>query len=78
MSKVAFIAGVTGRDGSHLAEFLLEKGYGAHGIKRRASSFNTGRVDHIYQDSHTCNPKFHLRYGGLSDISNLTCILREV
>ncbi|MGQ7168615.1 GDP-mannose 4,6-dehydratase, partial [Escherichia sp. R-CC3] len=63
MSKVALITGVTGQDGSYLAEFLLEKGYEVHGIKRRASSFNTERVDHIYQDPHTCNPKFHLHYG---------------
>ncbi len=54
MSKVALITGVTGQDGSYLAEFLLEKGYEVHGIKRRASSFNTERVDHIYQDPHTC------------------------
>ena len=78
MSKVALITGVTGQDGSYLAEFLLEKGYEVHGIKRRASSFNTERVDHIYQDPHTCNPKFHLHYGDLSDTSNLTRILREV
>ncbi|MGU8126085.1 GDP-mannose 4,6-dehydratase [Escherichia coli] len=70
MSKVALITGVTGQDGSYLAEFLLEKGYEVHGIKRRASSFNTERVDHIYQDPHTCNPKFHLHYGDLSDTSN--------
>ena len=76
MSKVALITGVTGQDGSYLAEFLLEKGYEVHGIKRRASSFNTERVDHIYQDPHTCNPKFHLHYGDLSDTSNLTRILR--
>ncbi|WP_087899742.1 GDP-mannose 4,6-dehydratase, partial [Escherichia coli] len=78
MSKVALITGVTGQDGSYLAEFLLEKGYEVHGIKRRASSFNTERVDHIYQDPHTCNSKFHLHYGDLSDTSNLTRILREV
>ena len=78
MSKVALITGVTGQDGSYLAEFLLEKGYEVHGIKRRASSFNTERVDHIYQDPHTCNPKFHLHYGDLTDTSNLTRILCEV
>ena len=78
MSKVALITGVTGQDGSYLAEFLLEKGYEVHGIKRRASSFNTERVDHIYQDPHTCNPKFHLHYGDLNNTSNLTRILREV
>ncbi|EJM0843369.1 GDP-mannose 4,6-dehydratase [Salmonella enterica] len=78
MSKVALITGVTGQDGSYLAEFLLEKGYEVHGIKRRASSFNTERVDHIYQDPHSCNPKFHLHYGDLTDASNLTRILQEV
>ncbi|EFV5813433.1 GDP-mannose 4,6-dehydratase [Shigella sonnei] len=77
MSKVALITGVTGQDGSYLAEFLLEKGYEVHGIKRRASSFNTERVDHIYQDPHTCNPKFHLHYGDLSDTSNLTRIFYQ-
>lgn len=76
--KVALITGVTGQDGSYLAEFLLEKGYEVHGIKRRASSFNTERVDHIYQDPHTSNPKFHLHYGDLTDTSNLTRILSEV
>ncbi len=60
------------------AEFLLEKGYEVHGIKRRASSFNTERVDHIYQDPHSSNPKFHLHYGDLTDSSNLTRILKEV
>ncbi|CCJ85111.1 GDP-mannose 4,6-dehydratase [Cronobacter dublinensis 582] len=78
MSKVALITGVTGQDGSYLAEFLLEKGYEVHGIKRRASSFNTERVDHIYQDPHSSNPKFHLHYGDLTDTSNLTRILQEV
>ncbi|HEY2451581.1 MAG TPA: GDP-mannose 4,6-dehydratase [Scandinavium sp.] len=76
--KVALITGVTGQDGSYLAEFLLEKGYEVHGIKRRASSFNTERVDHIYQDPHAANPKFHLHYGDLTDTSNLTRILQEV
>lgn len=60
------------------AELLLEKGYEVHGIKRRASSFNTERVDHIYQDPHAANPKFHLHYGDLTDTSNLTRILQEV
>jgi len=76
--KKALITGVTGQDGSYLAEFLLEKGYEVHGIKRRASSFNTERVDHIYQDPHENNPKFHLHYGDLTDTSNLTRILQEV
>ncbi|TYY70540.1 NAD-dependent epimerase/dehydratase family protein, partial [Klebsiella pneumoniae] len=60
MMKKALITGVTGQDGSYLAELLLSKGYEVHGIKRRASSFNTERIDHIYQDPHESNPKFHL------------------
>jgi len=75
--KVALITGVTGQDGSYLAEFLLEKGYEVHGIKRRASSFNTQRVDHIYQDKHTDNANFILHYGDLADSSNLTRIIQE-
>ena len=75
--KVALITGVTGQDGSYLAEFLLEKGYTVHGIKRRASSFNTQRVDHIYQDQHVDNARFKLHYGDLSDSSNLTRIIQE-
>jgi GDPmannose 4,6-dehydratase len=77
MSKVALITGVTGQDGSYLAEFLLEKGYVVHGIKRRASSFNTQRVDHIYQDPHVSNANFKLHYGDLSDTSNLVRIVQE-
>jgi GDPmannose 4,6-dehydratase len=77
VKKVALITGVTGQDGSYLAEFLLEKGYIVHGIKRRASSFNTQRVDHIYQDKHTDNANFVLHYGDLSDSSNLTRIIQE-
>jgi len=76
--KVALITGVTGQDGSYLAEFLLKKGYEVHGIKRRASSFNTERVDHIYQDPHMDNAMFHLHYGDLTDTSNLTRILQQV
>ena len=76
--KKALITGVTGQDGSYLAEFLLEKGYEVHGIKRRASSFNTQRIDHIYQDPHVENKNFVLHYGDLSDSSNLTRILQEV
>ncbi|MDR3409549.1 MAG: GDP-mannose 4,6-dehydratase [Formivibrio sp.] len=76
--KVALITGITGQDGSYLAEFLLEKGYEVHGIKRRASSFNTQRVDHIYQDPHIENARFKLHYGDLTDSSNLTRILQEV
>ncbi|EHY18470.1 GDP-D-mannose dehydratase, NAD(P)-binding protein [Escherichia coli DEC15E] len=77
MNKVALITGITGQDGSYLAELLLEKGYEVHGIKRRASSFNTERVDHIYQDSHLANPKLFLHYGDLTDTSNLTRILKK-
>ena len=76
--KIALITGVTGQDGSYLAEFLLEKGYIVHGIKRRASLFNTQRVDHIYEDPHIDNARFKLHYGDLSDTSNLTRILQEV
>jgi GDP-D-mannose dehydratase len=76
--KTALITGVTGQDGSYLAEFLLEKGYEVHGIKRRASLFNTQRVDHIYEDPHIDNARFKLHYGDLSDTSNLTRILQEV
>jgi len=76
--KKALITGVTGQDGSYLAEFLLDKGYEVHGIKRRASSFNTQRVDHIYQSPHVDNQNFILHYGDLSDSSNLTRILQEV
>ncbi len=78
MAKRAFITGITGQDGSYLAELLLEKGYEVHGIKRRASLFNTARIDHIYQDPHNPNPKLKLHYGDLTDTSNLTRILREV
>ena len=77
-TKVALITGVTGQDGSYLAEFLLEKGYEVHGIKRRASSLNTERVDHIYQDSHETSPSFFLHYGDLTDSSNLTRIIKDV
>jgi len=75
--KIALITGITGQDGSYLAEFLLEKGYIVHGIKRRASSFNTQRVDHIYQDPHIENAHFKLHYGDLSDTSNLVRIIQE-
>ena len=76
--KKALISGITGQDGSYLAEFLLAKGYEVHGIKRRASSFNTERVDHIYQDPHVENQNFVLHYGDLTDTSNLTRILQQV
>ncbi len=75
--KVALITGVTGQDGSYLAEFLLEKGYIVHGIKRRASLFNTQRIDHIYQDPHIEHANFKLHYGDLSDTSNLIRIVQE-
>jgi GDPmannose 4,6-dehydratase len=78
MTKKALITGVTGQDGSYLAEFLLEKGYEVHGIKRRASLFNTQRVDHIYEDPQTDHARFKLHYGDLTDSSNLTRILSEV
>ena len=76
--KKALITGITGQDGSYLAEFLLEKGYEVHGIKRRSSLFNTQRVDHIYQDPHVEESRFKLHYGDLSDSSNLTRILRDI
>lgn len=75
--KVALITGVTGQDGSYLAEFLLEKGYEVHGIKRRSSLFNTERVDHIFQDPHMENARFKLHYGDLADSSNLTRIIQQ-
>jgi len=78
MIKKALITGVTGQDGSYLAEFLLEKGYQVHGIKRRASSFNTQRLDHLYEDPHIENKNFILHYGDLTDSSNLTRILSDV
>ena len=75
--KVALITGITGQDGSYLAEFLLEKGYIVHGIKRRASSFNTQRIDHFYQDPHIEHVNLKLHYGDLSDTSNLVSIIQE-
>ena len=76
--KTALITGVTGQDGSYLAEFLLEKGYQVHGIKRRSSSFNTARIDHIYEDPLVNDNHFYLHYGDLSDSSNMTRIIKEV
>src|SRR5437868_9904569 len=76
--RVALITGVTGQDGAYLAAFLLKKGYAVHGIKRRSSSFNTGRVDHLYQDPHESNPRFTLHYGDLTDATNLIRIVQEV
>src|SRR4051812_10241826 len=76
-AKVALITGVTGQDGSYLAEFLLEKGYVVHGIKRRSSLFNTQRIDHIYEDPHIDNGRFKLHYGDLTDTSNLIRIIQQ-
>ena len=76
--KKALITGITGQDGSYLAELLLSKGYEVHGIKRRASLLNTHRVDHIYQDPHVKDSRFKLHYGDLSDTSNITRILRDI
>jgi GDPmannose 4,6-dehydratase len=76
--KKALITGITGQDGSYLAEFLLDKGYEVHGIKRRASSLNTQRVDHIFEDPHSDNVRFKLHYGDLTDSSNLTRIIRDI
>ena len=78
MSKTALITGVTGQDGSYLAEFLLDKGYKVHGIKRRASSFNTERIDHLYQDPHEADPRFILHYGDMTDATNLIRIIQDV
>ena len=76
--KTAFITGITGQDGSYLAELLLEKGYEVHGIKRRTSLLNTQRIDHIYQDPHVEKNKFKMHYGDLTDTSNITRIISEV
>ena len=76
--KVALITGITGQDGAYLAEFLLEKGYEVHGIKRRASSFNTDRIDHLYRDPHESDRRFILHYGDLTDSTNLIRIIQEV
>jgi len=75
--KTALITGITGQDGAYLAEFLLEKGYTVHGIKRRSSSFNTGRVDHLYQDPHEQDVRFFMHYGDLTDATNLIRIVQE-
>lgn len=77
-SRTALITGITGQDGSYLAEFLIAKGYEVHGIKRRASSLNTSRIDHLYQDPHVDHPQLVLHYGDLTDSANLTRILQEV
>ena len=77
-SKKALITGITGQDGSYLAEFLIEKGYEVHGIKRRSSSLNTERIDHLYQDPHLDNQKFFLHYGDLTDSTNLIRIIQQI
>jgi len=76
--KVALITGVTGQDGAYLAELLLKKGYVVHGVKRRSSSFNTGRIDHLYRDSHEKNVRFFLHYGDMTDATNLIRLVQEV
>ena len=76
--KVALITGITGQDGSYLAELLLEKGYVVHGIKRRSSSFNTKRIDHLYQDPHINNPNLILHFGDLTDSTNLISIIQRI
>ena len=78
MAKCALITGITGQDGSYLAELLLKKGYEVHGIKRRASSFNTSRIDHLYQDPHEENVRLKLHYGDMTDATNLIRIVQEV
>ena len=78
MSKVALITGITGQDGAYLAEFLLSKGYVVHGIKRRSSSFNTDRIDHLYQDPHVSHRNFILHYGDMTDSSSLVRIIQQV
>ncbi|SVD87791.1 uncharacterized protein METZ01_LOCUS440645, partial [marine metagenome] len=77
-NKVALITGVTGQDGAYLSEFLLNKGYEVHGIKRRSSSFNTDRIDHLYKDPHEPDRKFILHYGDLSDSINLVRIIQKI
>ena len=77
MSKTALITGVTGQDGAYLAELLLAKGYRVHGVKRRSSSFNTGRIDHLYQDPHAAHVRMQLHYGDMTDATNLIRIVQE-
>ena len=77
-NKVALITGITGQDGSYLAEFLLDKGYLVHGIKRRSSSFNTNRIDHLYQDPNETDRKLVLHYGDLTDSMSLVRIIQEI
>ena len=77
MSKVALITGVTGQDGAYLSELLLDKGYLVHGIKRRSSSFNTGRVEHLYQDPHLEGTRFFMHFGDLTDATTWGCSARK-
>jgi GDPmannose 4,6-dehydratase len=76
--RIALITGITGQDGAYLAELLLEKGYEVHGVKRRSSSFNTQRIDHLYEDPHAGDVRFHLHYGDMTDATNLIRILADV
>jgi GDPmannose 4,6-dehydratase len=78
MRKVAFITGITGQDGAYLAKLLLQKGYDVHGMKRRSSSFNTGRIDSIYQDPHDANIRLHLHYGDMTDATNIIRLIQEI
>lgn len=78
LMKTAFITGVTGQDGAYLSEFLLKKGYIVHGLKRRTSLFNTGRIDHLYEDPHVTNPRFILHYGDMTDSTNLIRLIQEI
>src|SRR6266513_2946414 len=78
MKKRALVTGITGQDGAYLADFLLAKGYEVHGIKRRASLFNTARIDHIYQGPHTAGRKFFLHYGDMTDSANLFRLVQEI
>ena len=77
-NKVALITGITGQDGSYLAEFLLEKDYEVHGLKRRSSSFNTSRIDHLYQDPHESDANFFLHYGDLIDSTNIMKLIQKI
>ena len=78
MKKIAFITGITGQDGAYLAEFLLNKDYEVHGLKRRSSLFNTERIDHIYEDPHVTNPRFYLHFGDMTDSTNLLRLIKEI
>ena len=77
-NKVALITGITGQDGAYLAKFLLTKGYEVHGIKRRSSSFNTSRLDNLYQDPHSEDVKFYLHYGDMTDATNLIGLMQKI